>query len=79
LDLLISFYSPFAGAFVSITQTNKAKRKALEVTFREHCLGAGTGLISNDISELVNGRGVRTSVKNQEPALNRGLPGESRR
>jgi hypothetical protein len=40
LDLLISLYSTFAGAFVFIMQTNKAKRKALEVTFREHCLKA---------------------------------------
>jgi hypothetical protein len=64
-------------------QTNKAKRKAFEVTFREHCLGVRTGLISDDISELLNRTGVRTSLKNHKPgdkesALNTGLPGESR-
>jgi hypothetical protein len=44
-------------SLVFIAQINKAKRKALEVTFREHCLGARTGLIFDDISKLVNSRG----------------------
>jgi hypothetical protein len=66
-------------------QTNKAKRKALKVTFREHCSRAEevTSLKNKESEEVTSlknyGRGVRTSVKNQEPALNRGLPGESRR
>jgi hypothetical protein len=35
-------------------QTNKAKGKALEVTFREHCLRARAGLISDDTPGLIN-------------------------